>query len=72
MAFLRKHGEKIDDNYLYEFSGDEDDRLRLEYVIIFHSNEGLRIYDYVKNHFSRIKVFTDNSSENAPFTISHY
>ena len=28
MAFLPKPGEKIEDNYLYEHSGDEDDRLR--------------------------------------------
>ena len=28
MAFLPKPGEKIEDNYLYNRSGDEDDRLR--------------------------------------------
>ena len=28
MAFLPKPEEKIEDNYLYEHSGDEDDRLR--------------------------------------------
>jgi len=28
MAFLPKSGEEIEDSYLYEHSGDEDDRLR--------------------------------------------
>ena len=34
MSFLPKPGEKIEDNELYEFSGDEDDRLRHEYEYI--------------------------------------
>ena len=31
MAFLPKPGEKIEDTEPYEFTGDEDDRLRKEY-----------------------------------------
>ena len=31
MSFLPKPGEIIEDDDLYEFSGDEDDRLRKEY-----------------------------------------
>ena len=30
MSFLSKPGEKIEDDDLYELSGDEDDRLRPE------------------------------------------
>ena len=30
MAFLSKPGEYQEDSYTYEFSGDEDDRLRQE------------------------------------------
>jgi len=32
MAFLLKSDEKIENDYTYELSGDEDDRLRLEYI----------------------------------------
>ena len=28
---LKKSGEKKEDSYLYQFSGDDDDRLRKEY-----------------------------------------
>ena len=31
MSFLPKPGEKIDDDDLYQLSGDDDDRLRLGY-----------------------------------------
>ena len=31
MSFLPKPGEKTEADDLYEFSGDEDDRLRKEY-----------------------------------------
>ena len=31
MAFLLKSDKKIENDFIYELSGDEDDRLRLEY-----------------------------------------
>ena len=31
MSFLPKPGEKIEETELYEFSGDDDNRLRKEY-----------------------------------------
>ena len=34
MAFLPKPGEEIDDTELHDFSGDDDDRLRQEYLSI--------------------------------------
>ena len=34
MSFLPKPGEKFEDDDLYEFSGDEDDRLRKEYYLL--------------------------------------
>ena len=35
MSFLPKPGEKFEDDDLYEKSGDEDDRLRGEYYLVY-------------------------------------
>ena len=40
MAFLQKDGENNEENDLYEKSGDEDDRLRKEYLYFSFSTHG--------------------------------
>ena len=40
MAFLRQSEEKNNDDYLYGKSGDEDDRLRKEYLYFSFSTHG--------------------------------
>ena len=34
MAFLPKPGEEINDSELHDLSGDDDDRLRQEYLLL--------------------------------------
>ena len=45
MSFLPKPGEIIEDDDLYEFSGDEDNRLRKEYEWLI-KNYSTKVWGY--------------------------
>ena len=64
MAFLLKSDEKIENDYTYELSGDEDDRLRLEYILVaFHPTFFVIINRFFVKSKRRFNILAKNFLE---------